>query len=189
MKRPPRRPLLPRAPEPDPGASESDERSPWLDATHEDADLANQQLRGDEVRRCTFTRCRLTGLQLPEGALTDVRFVDCRIDLASLRWASLERVHFQGCVLRELDLVEAKLQDVLFEDCDLRLADLSGMRGSRVELRGCDVEGLGGVDGLRGALVRWPDALGLLGPLVAGAGLVVLEEEEPPLGTRGASAS
>ena len=170
-----RRPLPPRAPEPGPG----DERSPWLDATHTDADLANQSLRGEELRRCSFARCRLTGLQLPEGALTDVRFLDCRIDLASLRWATLTRVHFQGCVLRELDLVETRLQDVLFEGCDLRLAELGGTRCSRVELRGCEAEGLGGVDGLRGALVSWPDALGLLGPLVAGAGLVVLEDEEP----------
>jgi len=50
------------------------------------------------------------------------------------------------------------------------------VRATRLELRGCEVEGRGGIDGLRGALMTWPDAIGLLGPLVAAAGLVVLDE-------------
>ncbi len=170
--RAPRRPLAPRAPLFDPGDEEE-----WRDRVRADADLANTALRDGELVRCTFERCRLTGLQLPEGRLTDVRFTDCRIDLANLRYATLERVRFERCVLRELDLAETRLQDVLFDGCDLRLAEFGGARTSRLELRGCEVEGLGGVDGLRGALVTWPDALALLGPLVAGAGLVVLDED------------
>lgn len=172
--RAPRHPVPPRPPLP----GEADEDHPWLDRCHEDADLANLALRGEELHRCAFARCRLTGLQVPEGSLTDVRFTDCRIDLAALRFSSLTRVTFERCVLRELDLTEARLQDVLFDGCDLRLAELGGARASRLELRGCEVEGLGGVDGLRGALVGWPDAMGLLGPLVAAAGLVVLDDDD-----------
>ncbi len=169
--KPPRRPLAPRPPR------GRDEERPWLDAVHEDADLANLALRGEELHRCTFTRCRLTGLQVPEGGLTDVAFVDCRIDLAALWACSLTRVRFEGCRLRELDLNGARLQDVLFDGCDLRLADFGEARSSRLELRGCELDGLTGVDGLRGALLSWPDAMGLLGPLVAAAGLVILDEE------------
>ena len=172
-RKPPRHPAPPRAPL----AGEADEDRPWVDRAREDEDLANLVLRGEELFRCAFARCRLTGLQVPEGALTDVRFTDCRIDLAALRFAELTRVTFERCVLRELDVTEARLQDVLFDACDLRLAEFGGARASRLELRGCEVEGLGGVDGLRGALVSWPDAMGLLGPLVAGAGLVVLDDE------------
>lgn len=174
-RRAPRHPLAPRPPL---RRGPDDERA-WLDREHVDADLANQVLRGEELHRCTFTRCRMTGFQVPEGTLTDVRFTDCRIDLAGLRFASLERVVFEGCVLRELDLTEARLQDVRFDGCDLRLAEFGGARASRLELRGCEVEGLGGVDGLRGALVTWADAVGLLGPLVEHAGLVVLDDAEP----------
>lgn len=179
MKRSPRRPVAPRRPAPD-AVDEADRDGPdrWRDAEHTDADLANQVLRGGQLRRCVFTRCRMTGLQVPEGHLTDVRFVDCRIDLASLRWATLERVSFEDCVLRELDLVEARLQDVRFDGCDLRLAEFGGLRSTRLELRGCEVEGLGGVDGLRGALMSWPDATGLLGSLITHTGIVVLEEED-----------
>jgi len=170
-RRPPRRPVAPRPP----FRGEEDERE-WVDRAYADADLSNRVLRREQLHRCTFTRCRMTGFQVPEGTLRDVCFTDCRVDLAAMRFASLERVAFEGCVLRELDLTGARLSDVFFEGCDLRLAELGGARGSRLELRGCEVEGLGGVDGLRGALVTWPDAVGLLGPLVAAAGLVVLEE-------------
>lgn len=173
-RRPPqRRPVAPRPPL----AGEDDERE-WVDRAFTGADLANRVLRGGALHRCTFTRCRMTGFQVPEGGLLDVRFTDCRIDLAAMRFASLQRVVFEGCLLRELDLTEARLQDVRFEACDLRQAEFGGARASRLELRGCEVEGLGGVDGLRGALVTWPDAVGLLGPLVAAAGLVVLGEKE-----------
>jgi len=170
-RRTPRHPVAPRPPLP----GDDDERE-WTDRAYADTDLSNRELRGERLHRCVFTRCRMTGFQVPEGTLSDVRFTDCRVDLAAMRFASLERVAFEGCVLRELDLTEARLADVRFEGCDLRLAEFGGARAARLELRGCEVEGLGGVDGLRGALVTWPDAVGLLGPLVAAAGLVVLDE-------------
>lgn len=168
-----RRPVAPRPPL---GGEEAEHE--WVDRAYADADLSNRVLRGEWLRRCTFARCGMTGFQVPEGKLSDVRFTDCRMDLATVRFASLERVTFEGCALRELDLTEARLQDVCFEGCDLRLAEFGGARASRLELRGCEVEGLGGVDGLRGALVTWPDAIGLMGSLVAAAGLVVLDEED-----------
>lgn len=171
----PRRPVAPRPPLPD---DDDEEEREWIDRAYVDADLSNRVLRGAELHRCVFTRCRLTGFQVPEGTLTDVRFTQCRVDLAALRFASLERVVFEDCVLRELDLTEARLQDVLFAGCDLHAAEFGGARASRLELRGCEVEGLGGVDGLRGALMTWPDAMDLLGPLVAAAGLILLDEED-----------
>ena len=45
-------------------------------------------------------------------------------------------------------------------------------------LEGCEVDGLGGVDGLRGARITWPDAMALRGPLVAAAGFVILGDPE-----------
>lgn len=171
----PRHPLLPRPPRP---REDGDPAPEWRDRVWVDEDLSNRLLRGEELERCLFERCRMTGFQVPEGSLTDVTFAACRVDLAALRFATLTRVAFVGCALRELDLTEARLQDVRFEECDLRLAEFGGARSVRLELRGCEVDGLGGVDGLRGALVTWPDAMGLLGPLVAAAGLVVLDEEE-----------
>ncbi len=145
-----RRPRHPAAPWP-PRPEEGDPRE-WVDRAYIDAELANRVLRGGELRCCAFTRCRLTGLQVPEGTLSDLRFTDCRVDLAALRFAELQRVAFEGCLLGELDLTGARLTDVRFEKCDLRLAEFGGARATRLELRDCEVEGLGGVDG---CAARW----------------------------------
>jgi hypothetical protein len=181
-----RRPARPRAPEPDrvagrlprtPGPLGADGLA---DAVLEGADLAGSRAVRGELLRCIFRGCRLTGLDWAEGDVHDVVFEDCRLDLAGLRHASLQRVRFTGCDLRELDLARARAEDVLIEHCDLRQADLSGLRAQRLELRGCRVDGLRGVEGLRGALMTWPDVLELAGPLAAGVGIVLLDEEGDP---------
>lgn len=171
-RRPPRRAAGPRRPQLDQEEPEEE----WVDRHYDGADLSNRVLLREELHRCAFTACRMTGFQVPEGTLSDVRFTGCRVDLAALRFATLSRVVFDGCVLRELDLLGARLTDVRFEGSDLRLADFGQVRGTRVELDGCEVDGLRGTDGLRGALMPWADVVGLLGPLAADAGLVVLEE-------------
>lgn len=169
--RTPKRAVAPRPPRP-----VEEDALEWVDRRDDGTDLSNRVLTREELHRCAFVACRMTGFQVPEGTLTDVRFTRCRVDLAAFRFASLTRVVFEECDLRELDLLEARLQDVRFAGCDLRLADFGRVRGSRVELDGCEVDGLRGTDGLRGAQMRWPDVLGLLGPLAADAGLVVLED-------------
>jgi uncharacterized protein YjbI with pentapeptide repeats len=170
--KPPRRAAPPRPPR----ARDAEDELEWVDRTYDRADLSNRVLTREELLRCTFDGCRMTGFQVPDGSLTDVRFTGCRIDLAALRHASLTRVLFEDCVLRELDLLEARMSDVRFVGCDLRVAEFGRARGSRLELEGCEVDGLRGTDGLRGALMPWPDVMGLLGPLAADAGLVVLED-------------
>jgi uncharacterized protein YjbI with pentapeptide repeats len=139
-----------------------------VDLVVEDVDWANEVARGLAVRRAEFRRCRLTGAQLAEAALSDVTFVDCRLDLAGLRMAKLERVAFRDCRMGECDLYEATLTDVLFENCELREATVDRVKLKRVELRGCDLAGLHGVESLHGARMPWNDVLEN-GPLFAAA--------------------
>ena len=86
-------------------------------------------------------------------------FTDCRLDLVGLRMAKLERVVFRDCRMEECDLYQATLTDVLFERCELRRARFSGVKLKRVELRGCELEGLEGIEALRGARMPWNDVL------------------------------
>ncbi len=168
--------------EPDPEAQEDPFDPEQLDGEHDrevrDISLANHRTLRGGLRRMRFSACRMTGFQWPEGDLHDVAFSGCSLDLANLRGATLRRVAFHDCVLREADLAGTRLTDVLLVGCDLRAADLSGARSQRLELRECRVDGLQGLDGLRGALVRWSDVLDLAAPLAAAAGLVVLEEDD-----------
>jgi uncharacterized protein YjbI with pentapeptide repeats len=129
------------------------------DAVADGLDWANRQARRVFLRRAELRRCRLTGTELAESRLEDVTFDDCRLDLVGLRGATLERVVFHDCRMRECELNSARLTDVLFENCELREATLSGVRLKRVELRGCDLNGLRGVEALRGARMPWDDVL------------------------------
>ena len=130
-----------------------------VDVVARDLDWANLSLRGFKARRVEFHRCRLTGSELAEATLSDVSFVECRLDLVGLRVAKLERVIFRDCRMEECDFADAALADVLFEHCELRRGSVGGARLKRVELRGCGLAGLDGVESLRGARMPWNDVL------------------------------
>jgi hypothetical protein len=129
------------------------------DVAQRGSDWANVKARGVELRRVEISDARLTGAELSEATLLDVIFEACRLDLVGLRMSSLERVVFRDCQMPECDLYAAKLKDVLFERCELTGATLSEIRLERVELRGCALEGVRGVEALRGARIPWADVV------------------------------
>jgi uncharacterized protein YjbI with pentapeptide repeats len=168
-------PNSPYPPDPAEDAAPVTELGDVVDAVVADLDWANRQARRLVARRVELHRCRLTGADLAEAMLTDVLFVECRLDLAGLRMAKLDRVVFRDCRMAECDFYEASLSDVLFEQCELREATVSGVKLERVELRRCDLAGLKGVEALRGARMPWSDVLEN-GPLFAAAlGLEILD--------------
>jgi len=138
--------------------------------------LANADLSRCEVRRVELDGTRATGSSFAEAHVTDVAFVECRLDLASFRFAKLERVTFRDCRLEEADFYGATLTSVLFERCPLAGATLSEATLGRVELRGCDLEGLKGAERLRGARMPWPDIVASAGTFAATLGVVASEE-------------
>jgi len=101
----------------------------------------------------------LTGAELREAQLSDVSFIDCRLDLVGLRFAKLERVVFRDCRMSECDFYESSLKDVLFERCQLREATFTAVSAQRIELRGCDLTGLRGIEALKNARMPWNDVL------------------------------
>jgi uncharacterized protein YjbI with pentapeptide repeats len=152
-------PHTPYAPDLDDDAVAVGELADMVDAVAEDADWSNLRARGLVARRAAWRRCRLTGTELAEAALSDLTLAECRLDLAGLRMAKLERVVFRDCRMTECDLYEADLKDVLLERCDLREATLTGLHLTRVELRGCRLDGVRGLASLAGARIPWADVV------------------------------
>lgn len=150
-----------------------------LDVAFVDCDLANVDARRGTATRVLAHRCRVTGAMLMGTRLRDVVVRDCRVDLATFANATLERVLFEDCVLRDTSFASARLHSVAFVDCDLHGADFTGVRCSRVELRGCGLEGLHGIEGLRGARLRWTDLLDNVTVLAGALGLGVVDEQAP----------
>ena len=140
-----------------------------------DVDWANERALGLELRRVELRVCRLTGADLAEAVLTDVSFLDCRLDLVSLRHARLERVVLRDCRLEECDFHGASLRDVTYERCILRGASFAGAHVERVDLVGCDLLGASGVERLRGARIPWDDVVANAPVFAAALGLEVVD--------------
>jgi uncharacterized protein YjbI with pentapeptide repeats len=169
-------PRAPYPPDPDPDDERPFTLNDAVDARHENGDFSNERFPGSSLRRVELHLCRLTGTELAEATWTDVTVSDCRLDLAGLRHATLERVAFRDCNLDEIDLTGARLKDVAFERCRLRLAVLSGATSERFELVDCDLEGLDGIEALRGARMRWDDVVGNAAVFARALGIELVDD-------------
>jgi len=142
-------------------------------------DLANLRAgpRGGWIR-VRAANCRMTGLTFIDGVLRDVSLRGCRIELASFGGARLQRVSFEDCDLSQTDFLEAELDGVRFTGCEMAATDLRGARLHRCELRSNRLDGLLGVEQLRGAAMPWIDIVGAAGLWAQALGISVLDAEE-----------
>jgi uncharacterized protein YjbI with pentapeptide repeats len=163
----------------------------------EGLELTDVELRGCDLAnlragpqggwiRVSATNCRMTGLTFTDGVLRDVALHGCRIDLASFGGARLQRVSFEECDLSQTDFLEAELDGVRFTGCQMAATDLRGAKLRRCELRSNRLEGLLGVDRLRGCAMPWVDIVGAAGLWAQALGISVLDDaasEPRPGGT------
>jgi uncharacterized protein YjbI with pentapeptide repeats len=140
--------------------------------TWANVDASNALLHRVEIRGV-----RLTGAGLVGVSLRDVSFVDCRMDLCSMRFGRLERVRFDQCRMEEIDLYEAKLSSVVFTGCDLANASLAKATFASSELHECNLDGIGNPEQLRGVGMPWPDVLRSAAVLAAAVGVHVVDTD------------
>jgi uncharacterized protein YjbI with pentapeptide repeats len=147
------------------------------DVVLRDCNASNLTAVKSSLSRCAFAGCRMTGLALPDSTLEDVRFGDCLIDLAAFGFSRFRRVIFDGCILRDADFTDARLESVRFHRCELDRATFTGARFAKSEMRGCTLEGIRGIEGLKGVAMDWSDVVGLAGTFAAALGIEVLDED------------
>lgn len=149
------------------------------DVLVERGNLANVAAPELSLRRVLITAARLTGAQWTRGTIGDVTFRDCRIDLATFAGTTFERTAFEDCLLAQADFQQALLRSVRFDRCDLSAADLTAVRLDRCELRACTLDGLTGVERLRGAAMPTADIVGHAGLFAAALGIRPLDDDAP----------
>jgi uncharacterized protein YjbI with pentapeptide repeats len=138
-----------------------------VDCTATALDLANTELPGLELTCSSLRDSRLVGAALG-GVLRDVVVSGCLLDLVSLRMCKLSRSEFHECSLVEAGLYAADLESVLFDGCDLSAADFSGATFALCEIQRCEMQGIRGIEALRGARIPLADLLPIT-PLLADA--------------------
>jgi uncharacterized protein YjbI with pentapeptide repeats len=142
-------------------------------------DLSNAIVRGGSARRTKVEGARLTGLSWTAGEMLDTTFSECRANLATFEGTKFDRVVFENCDLGEADFRRCRLESVTFRGCDLTRAELGNARFTgKSEISGCTLDGLRGVDRLRGVAMPWGDIVAAAGTFAAELGVRLLEEGE-----------
>ena len=140
-------------------------------------DLSNVAARGGSLRRVEVRDCRLVGFALNEGKAVDLRVSDTTLAYASFAFSKLERVVFERVILREATFLQASLAGVEFIGCDLAGADFRGAAMSSCTVRGSTLEGVVGVESMRGLTMPWADLLASAAALAGALGIAI--EPEP----------
>ena len=136
-------------------------------------DLSNVEGREGSLRRVEIHGSRLVGFGLAGGTVQDARILGSSLALASLAFSKLKDVIFERVDLTEASFMEAHLERVLFVDCKLAGTDFRGVKLKACAIRGTSLEGILGVDCLRGVTMPWVDVIDSAGVLATALGISV----------------
>lgn len=143
------------------------------DVIMRDCGISNVDGREGRLTRVEVHRSQLVGFSLSRGDVRDLRVVDSSLQLASFASATLRNVVFERVNLAEASFMHARLESVAFVDCRLDGADFRHVKLTGCGVRGASLEGMLGVESLRGLRMPWPDVLASAGALAAALGIEV----------------
>jgi len=149
------------------------DKAAFVDCLFENCNLANLKASDATLRRVRVSVTRLTGFQWINGALRDVAFEGCRLDLSTLRFSQLTDVVFRDCNMTRVDFTNADLGRARFVDCVLAGAQFSHANLSGTRFTRCELVDIDGVTSLRGAVVEEHNLVALAHTLAAGLGIVI----------------
>jgi uncharacterized protein YjbI with pentapeptide repeats len=138
-----------------------------------DCGLSNLDGREGRLSRVEVHRSQLVGFGLSRGEVRDLRVVDSSLQLASFASATLRNVVFERVNLAEASFMHARLEAVAFVDCRLQGADFRHAKLSGCAIRGASLDGVLGVESLRGVRMPWPDVLASAGALATALGISI----------------
>jgi fluoroquinolone resistance protein len=104
-------------------------------------DLSATDLKGLDLRECTFVRCRAGRADFATCDLTEARFLSCDLNNTHWRRAALSSATFQDCKLTGAQIVDARTFGLTFEKCLLIDAQLHGLSFRRLSLDHIDFQG------------------------------------------------
>jgi uncharacterized protein YjbI with pentapeptide repeats len=144
-----------------------------LDVVVRGCGLSNLDAREGLMSRVEIRGSQLVGFGFIRGEVRDLWVVDSSLQLASFASAKLHNVVFERVNLAEASFMDARLEAVAFIDCRLDGADFRGALASGCAIRGASLDGVLGVESLRGLRMPWADVVGSAGALAAALGIVV----------------
>jgi uncharacterized protein YjbI with pentapeptide repeats len=138
-----------------------------------DCGMSNVDGREGRLSRVEVHRSQLVGFGFTRGDGRDLRVVDSSLQLASFASANLRHVVFERVNLAEVSFMHARLESVAFVDCRLQGADFRHAQLKACAIRGTSLDGVLGVESLRGLRMPWPDVLASAGALATALGISI----------------
>ena len=141
-------------------------------------DLSNAQAVSASVWRVEVVSSRLLGFHAAEADIRELRITDSSLALATFAFAQLRHVSFERVDLSEATFMNARLDGVEFVDCRLSGADFRNVRLAACAIRGTSLDGVLGVDSLRGLRMPWADVIDSVAALSAALGIEVESDDD-----------
>jgi uncharacterized protein YjbI with pentapeptide repeats len=138
-----------------------------------DCGMSNVDGREGRLSRVEVHRSQLVGFDMSRGDVRDLRVVDSSLQLASFASATLRHVLFERVNLAEASFMHARLESVAFVDCRLAGADFRHAQLKECAIRGASLDGVLGVESLRGVRMPWLDVLDSAGALATALGISI----------------
>jgi uncharacterized protein YjbI with pentapeptide repeats len=138
-----------------------------------DCGMSNLDGREGRLSRVEVHRSQLVGFGISRGEVRDLRVVDSSLQLASFASATLRNVVFERANLAEASFMHANLKSVAFVDCRLEGTDFRHAKVAGCAIRGSSLDGVLGVESLRGLRMPWPDVVSSAGALAAALGISI----------------
>ncbi len=124
-------------------------------------------------RRILIDGARCSGMQVTNSVLKHVTFKNSKLELVNFRSSRFENVTFEDCVLDDVDLYNAQLKNVEFINCTINNITFASARMANVDVSKSSIEGIKGINSLRGVTINYDQLLQLAPAFAADAGIKV----------------
>jgi uncharacterized protein YjbI with pentapeptide repeats len=138
-----------------------------------DCDLSNIAARAGSIRRVEVRGSRLVGFSIRDPDVRELTVLDSSLALASFAFGHLRNVLFERVDLTEASFMQARLEGVEFVDCRLAGTDFRGVDVKGCAIRGTALDGVLGIDSLRGVSMPWSDVVASAGAFAGALGIEV----------------
>lgn len=123
--------------------------------------------------RVSIEGARCSGLQITNGILKNVDFKNCKLEMVNFRFSRLESVAFEDCVINDVDFYDAQLKNVEFVNCTINNVTFASARMVSVDISKSAVDGINGINSLRGVTMSYDQLMQLAPAFAAEAGIKI----------------
>ena len=116
---------------------------------------------------------RCSGTMMSNSVFKNVTFKNSKLELVNFRFSRFENIVFEGCTIDDADFYNATLKNVEFINCTINSVTFASARMSNVDISKSHIEGIKGVNSLKGVTISYDQLMQLAASLADEAGIKV----------------